>query len=64
MSSKKLTPQKEFTNTLTVIEPMKVRCSRDGKTLLVFINNKTIFLLSKNFIDVVMGRKNKMKRGA
>lgn len=64
MSTKKPTPQKEYVNTLTVMEPAKVRCSRDGRSLLLFVNNKTIIILSKNFIDAVMSRKYQQKRGA
>jgi len=53
----------QFQNELTIIEPMKVRLSKKGNTVMVFLNQKTVMMFSKKFLDAVINRKYK-KRGA
>ena len=58
MKEKKPDTKKEgFQNTLTIMEPSKVRLSKAGNTVMVFINDRTVIMLSKNFLDAVMSRK-------
>lgn len=45
---------KEFQNELTIIEPMKVRLSKKGNTVMVFLNQKTVMMLSTKFLDAVI----------
>ncbi len=47
----------QFKDALTIIEPMKVRLSRKGNTVMIFLNQKTAMLFSKKFLDAVIGRK-------
>lgn len=53
----------QFQNELTIIEPMKVRLSRKGNTVMVFLNQKTVMMFSKKFLDAVINRKYQ-KKGA
>lgn len=55
--------QGQFKDELTIIEPMKVRLSRKGNTVMVFLNQKTVMMFSKKFLDAVIGRKYQ-KKGA
>ena len=43
-------------NDLTIIRPQKVRLSKDGKTMIVFVSDKVVYMFSKNFIEAVMNR--------
>jgi hypothetical protein len=56
-------PQEQYKNELTIIEPMKVRLSKKGNTVMVFLNQKTVMMFSKKFLDAVINRKYQ-KRGA
>lgn len=56
-------PQVQYPNELTIIEPMKVRLSKKGNTVMVFLNQKTVMMFSKNFLDAVINRKYQ-KKGA
>lgn len=38
-------------------EPMKVRLSRKGDTVMVFLNQKTVMMFSTKFLDAVINRK-------
>ena len=62
---KKATQPKEgqYKNELIIIEPMKVRLSKKGNTVMVFLNQKTVMMFSKKFLDAVISRKYQ-KRGA
>jgi hypothetical protein len=42
---------------------MKVRLSKKGNTVMVFLNQKTVMMFSKKFLDAVIARKY-LKRGA
>jgi len=53
----------QLQNELTIIEPMKVRLSRKGNTVMVFLNQKTVMMFSKKFLDAVINRKYQ-KKGA
>jgi len=57
------TQQGPFQNELTIIEPMKVRLSRKGNTVMIFLNEKTVMMFSKKFLDAVINRKYQ-KKGA
>ncbi len=50
-------------NQLTIISPHKVRLSQNGNTVMVFLNQKTVMMFSKNFIQAVIDRKYQ-KKGA
>lgn len=64
MKKKPTEPQRgQYKDELTIIEPMKVRLSRDNKTVMVFLNHKTVMFFSKKFLDAVINRKYQ-KRGA
>ena len=56
---KKVTQPKtdQYKDALTIIEPMKVRLSKKGNTVMVFLNNKTVMFFSKKFLDAVISRK-------
>ena len=56
-------PQAQYQNELTIIEPMKVRLSKKGNTVMVFLNQKTVMMFSKKFLDAVINRKYE-KKGA
>jgi hypothetical protein len=62
---KKQVPQTDgqFKDELTIIEPMKVRLSKKGNTVMVFLNQKTVMMFSKKFLDAVINRKY-LKKGA
>lgn len=62
---KKATQPKEvqYKDELVIIEPMKVRLSKKGNTVMVFLNQKTVMFFSKKFLDAVISRKYQ-KRGA
>lgn len=53
----------QYKDELTIIEPMKVRLSKKGNTVMVFLNQKTVMMFSKKFLDAVISRKYQ-KRGA
>ncbi len=53
----------QFKDELVIIEPMKVRLSKKGNTVMVFLNHKTVMMFSKKFLDAVIARKY-LKRGA
>ena len=55
--------QGQHQNELTIIEPMKVRLSKKGNTVMVFLNQKTVMMFSKKFLDAVINRKYE-KKGA
>lgn len=64
MKKKATQPQEgQYQNELTIIEPMKVRLSKKGNTVMVFLNHKTVMMFSKKFLDAVIARKYQ-KRGA
>ncbi|MCB9025458.1 MAG: hypothetical protein H6625_04000 [Bdellovibrionaceae bacterium] len=64
MKKKTTQPQEsQFKDALTIIEPMKVRLSKKGNTVMVFLNQKTVMMFSKKFLDAVITRKYQ-KRGA
>lgn len=64
MKKKATQPQTgQFKDALTIIEPMKVRLSKKGNTVMVFLNQKTVMMFSKKFLDAVITRKYQ-KRGA
>lgn len=56
-------PQVQYQNELTIIKPMKVRLSKKGNTVMVFLNNTTCLMFSKKFLDAVIDRKYQ-KKGA
>lgn len=56
-------PDGQFKDELTIIEPMKVRLSKKGNTVMVFLNQKTVMMFSKKFLDAVINRKY-LKKGA
>lgn len=62
---KKATQNQEvqYDNDLTIIRPMKVRLSKKGNTVMVFLNQKTVMMFSKKFLDAVISRKYQ-KKGA
>lgn len=47
----------QFKDELVIIEPMKVRLSRKGDTVMVFLNQKTVMMFSTKFLDAVINRK-------
>lgn len=53
----------QYKDELTIIEPMKVRLSKKGNTVMVFLNQKTVMMFSKKFLDAVISRKYQ-KKGA
>lgn len=53
----------QYKDELIIIEPMKVRLSKKGNTVMVFLNNKTVMFFSKKFLDAVISRKYQ-KKGA
>lgn len=53
----------QYKDELTIVEPMKVRLSKKGNTVMVFLNRKTVMFFSKNFLDAVIKRKYQ-KKGA
>lgn len=64
MKKKSTQPQPgQFKDELVIIEPMKVRLSKKGNTVMVFLNHKTVMMFSKKFLDAVIARKY-LKRGA
>ncbi len=64
MKKKDNQPQEgQYKDELVVIEPMKVRLSKKGNTVMVFLNQKTVMMFSKKFLDAVISRKY-LKRGA
>lgn len=64
MKKKATQPQAvQYKDELTIIEPMKVRLSKKGNTVMVFLNQKTVMMFSKKFLDAVISRKYQ-KRGA
>lgn len=65
MKKKATQPQAvQYKDELTIIEPMKVRLSKKGNTVMVFLNQKTVMMMfSKKFLDAVISRKYQ-KRGA
>ena len=56
-------PEGQYQNELTIIEPIKVRLSKKGNTVIVFLNQKTVMMFSKKFLDAVINRKYQ-KKGA
>lgn len=56
-------PTAQYKDELTIIEPMKVRLSKKGNTVMVFLNQKTVMMFSKKFLDAVITRKYQ-KKGA
>lgn len=56
-------PDGQFKDELIIIEPMKVRLSKKGNTVMVFLNQKTVMMFSKKFLDAVINRKY-LKKGA
>lgn len=64
MKKKDIQPQEgQYKDELVIIEPMKVRLSKKGNTVMVFLNQKTVMMFSKKFLDAVISRKY-LKRGA
>lgn len=64
MKKKDIQPQEgQYKDELVIIEPMKVRLSKKGNTVMVFLNQKTVMMFSKTFLDAVISRKY-LKRGA
>lgn len=57
------TQEAQYKDELTIIEPMKVRLSKKGNTVMVFLNQKTVMFFSKKFLDAVINRKYQ-KKGA
>jgi len=57
------TQEGQYKDELVIIEPMKVRLSKKGNTVMVFLNQKTVMMFSKKFLDAVITRKY-LKRGA
>ncbi|MCB9025608.1 MAG: hypothetical protein H6625_04780 [Bdellovibrionaceae bacterium] len=55
--------QSPYKNELVIIEPMKVRLSKKGNTVMVFLNQKAVLMFSKKFLDAVINRKYQ-KKGA
>jgi len=53
----------QYKDELTIVEPMKVRLSKKGNTVMVFLNQKTVMFFSKKFLDAVINRKYQ-KKGA
>ena len=52
----------QYKDQLTIIEPAKVRLSRKGSTVMIFLNQKTVMMFSKKFLEAVLTRKFKNKR--
>ena len=64
MKKKDVQPQAgPYKDELVIIEPMKVRLSKKGNTVMVFLNQKTVMMFPKKFLDAVISRKY-LKRGA
>ncbi len=64
MKKKNIQPQEvQYKDELTIIQPMKVRLSKKGNTVMVFLNQKTVMMFSKKFLDAVISRKYQ-KKGA
>lgn len=64
MKKKSTQPQAgQYKDELVIIEPMKVRLSKKGNTVMVFLNHKTVMMFSRKFLDAVIARKYQ-KRGA
>lgn len=64
MKKKATQPQEvQYKDELVIIEPMKVRLSKKGNTVMVFLNQKTVMMFSKKFLDAVISRKYQ-KQGA
>lgn len=64
MKKKDTQPQEgQYKDELVIIEPMKVRLSKKGNTVMVFLNQKTVMMFSKKFLGAVISRKY-LKRGA
>lgn len=64
MKKKDIQPQEgQYKDELVIIEPMKVHLSKKGNTVMVFLNQKTVMMFSKKFLDAVISRKY-LKRGA
>lgn len=57
------TQEAQYKDELVIIEPMKVHLSKKGNTVMVFLNQKTVMMFSKKFLDAVISRKY-LKRGA
>lgn len=57
------TQEGQYKDELVIIEPMKIRLSKKGNTVMVFLNQKTVMMFSKKFLDAVIARKY-LKRGA
>lgn len=58
MKKKATQPQEvQYKDELVIIEPMKVRLSKKGNTVMVFLNQKTVMMFSKKFLDAVISRK-------
>lgn len=54
--------QVEYQNELAIIRPERVRLSKRGDTVMVFLNRSTVMMFSKKFLIAVMDQK--FKRGA
>jgi hypothetical protein len=54
--------QGEYQNELVIIRPDRVRLSKKGDTVMVFLNRSTVMMFSKKFLIAVMDQK--FKRGA
>ncbi len=64
MKKRNIQPQEvQYKDELTIIQPMKVRLSKKGNTVMVFLNQKTVMMFSKKFLDAVISRKYQ-KKGA
>lgn len=53
----------QYKNELQIIRPDRVRLSKKGDTVMVFLNQTTVLMFSKKFLDAVFTRKY-LKRGA
>lgn len=64
MKKRNIQPQEvQYKDELTIIQPMRVRLSKKGNTVMVFLNQKTVMMFSKKFLDAVISRKYQ-KKGA
>ena len=57
MEKKKNLKDDFFKRQLTIIEPQKVRLSKNENTVMIFLNHKTVMMFSKQFIEAVINRK-------
>ena len=64
MSKQQKNQEVQAQNDLQIIKPQRVRLSKDGKTLIVFVSDKVVYMFSRKFVDAVFNREYKKKETA